>query len=246
MKVMVLAGGKATRLYPLTLHTPKQLLMLNGFPMIYYLLDHCKRNRIRDFIICVNPEHKTHFINALGSGSFLGVNISYSVSPEDFGTSGRILSAKNLLKGEDDFIVYYGDIICNLNLESMIKYHHERRRADNCVATQAITNSSFVSFGGCFKDSNNRILSFREKPRISEISDFHVSIGIGVYDSRIFKYCKPKDDLARETIPHALEKGEHVYGFPVKVPFYDIGTFSSIQEASEVIRRRSVSLGAEK
>lgn len=238
MKALILAGGKGTRLYPITLYMPKQLIMINGYPVIYYIMDHCVKNGVSEFIICIDLAKKEHFFNALGDVSRFGLDVQYSIASERYNTAGRVLHAKKLIKNEDNFIVYYGDIITDFDLKTMIHFHEAMVAQDNCIATMGVTNNSQVSFGGGFMN-NGRIVSFREKPKISEISNFFISIGIGVYNSRIFKYCRPEADLAGNVIPSAIKNGENVYGFKIDEPFYDIGTFANIETVSRKWRARA-------
>lgn len=242
MKALILAGGKATRLYPITLYMPKQLIMINGHPVIYYIMDHCAKNGVSEFIICTDLAKKKHFFNALGNVSRLGLDIQYSTAPERYSTAGRVLRAKKLLGNEDNFVVYYGDIITGFDMKSMIGFHEVMVAQDTCIATMGVTNSSQVAFGGGFMENNGRINSFMEKPKISEISNFVINIGIGVYNSRIFKYCRPEADLAGNVIPSAIKNGENVYGFNVDEPFYDVGTFASIETVSRNLHKNLLNL----
>jgi NDP-sugar pyrophosphorylase family protein len=242
MKALILAGGKGTRLYPITLYMPKQLIMINGYPVIYYIMAHCVKNGISEFIICTDSCQRKHFVNALWDISRFGVHIEYSIAPKTFGTAGRVLHAKKLIKNKDNFVVYYGDIITEFNLNSMIHFHETKVAQDNCIGTIAMTSNSPVAFGGGFMDSKGKMNSFKEKPKISEISNFLINIGIGAYNSQIFKYCAPEADLAGDAIPLAIKNGESVYGFMVDEPFYDIGTFACIETVSKKLHKIPLNL----
>lgn len=246
MKVLILAGGKATRLFPITLFMPKQLIMINGYPVIYYIMDHCVKNGISEFIICTDSARRKHFFNALGDVSRFGIHVQYSIASGRYGTAGRVLHAKKLIKNEDSFIVYYGDIITDFSLKSMIRFHETMVAQDNCIGTIGVTNNSRVAFGGGFIEKSGKVTSFKEKPKISEISNFFINIGIGVFNSGIFKYCRPEADLTGDVIPSALENGENLYGFMVDEPFYDIGTFASIETVSTKLHKVPLNLTVKK
>ena len=239
MKTIILAGGKATRLYPITLYVPKQLIMLNGYPMIHYVIKHCKSNGIKNMVLCISDTHKSDFVNALGDGKYMKTNIEYSVAPEHYGTAGRILHAKKLIGNDDDFIVYYGDMITNFNLKSMIKFHNSMSSDESHICTLAMSGSRKCDFGGGFEiKGTHKIIKFTEKPKVSEISNFKVNTGIGIFKRKILQYCQKKGDLNGDVLPRAIKNGKSVYCFTIKEPFYDIGTFAVIDTLLKEIRRQ--------
>lgn len=242
MKALILAGGKGTRLQPVTQFMPKQLIMLNGRPMIHYIIDHCKKNGINDFIICISDNSlKEHFHNALGDGTYLGANILYSCGPESLNTAGRIVYAKDFIKDEESFIVYYGDIITNFNLREMIDFHKKQSSRNNCICTLAMSNSTNIEVGVGLIDETSKISSFIEKPKISEISNGLVNVGIAVCNQQILKYCGKRADLFGDVIPRIIKQGEIVYSYVIGEPFFDIGTFSGIEKTLKMIRKREIS-----
>jgi len=239
MKALIMAGGKATRLYPTTLFMPKQLVMINGYPVIYYIISHCKDNGINEFVLCIsNNSLKRHFSHALGNGSFLGAKIQYSVAPQLTKTAGRMLRAKKFID-DDNFIVYYGDIITNFNLSSMIKIHEKNVLHDKCICTLAMSDSASLEVGvGMHEKGTSRLICFKEKPKVSDISDFKVNVGIAVCNSRILNYCREDADLFSDIVPYLIERGERIYSYTIEEPFYDIGTFSSIEKVLKDTRRK--------
>jgi mannose-1-phosphate guanylyltransferase len=228
MKTVILAGGRATRLYPLTLHLPKHLLMLSGRPLISYILEHCRKNGLKEFVICVSENVYEDFRNALGTGSSFGVRIKHSAGSQSLGTAGRILNARNLIGEEKHFIVYYGDIITSFDLRHLIKFHLKGFKKDSRLATIALSDASKLEFGVARTDEESRVVQFLEKPRISEISEYQANVGIGVFSRNILDLCKPHSDVFRDTIPKAIEDGFPVSGYPIKHEFFDVGTFASI------------------
>lgn len=237
IKTLILAGGKGTRLYPMTLFMPKQLIMINGHPMIHYIIKHCKNSGIDEFVLCIsNNSFKGHFYSALGDGSSLGVKLCYSVAPQSTETSGRILQAKQFV-GDDDFVVYYGDIITNFNLKSIIEFHRRKVSHDKCICTLAMSDLMPLEFGvGQEDEKTSRIIHFKEKPKISEITDFKVNVGIAVCSPRIIDYCQRDKDLFNDVIPLLLENGECVCSYTIDKPFLDIGTFSNIEKALKMCK----------
>ena len=236
MKVIILAGGKATRLYPTTLIMPKQLVMIDGYPVIHYLLRHCLSNGIRDVTICLSDlALKSEFSHAL-EGRYKGLALSYSITPESYGTAGRISAAARTLRAEA-FVVYYGDIISTFPLARMLRHHRNNRNKPIC--TLAVTKDVEVEFGvASVEIDSNRISKFVERPKISAISNCYVNVGVAVCDSRVIAFCKNRADFFRDTIPEMISKGEMVCAFQI-ARFIDIGTFNSIDSARDFLKSQS-------
>jgi len=236
MKALILAGGKAARLYPITLYMPKQLMMINGRPVISYIINHCKQNDITEFVVCISDNPlKEHFHNALGDGSNLNVKIEYSIAPEYFGTAGRTLYAKELI-GNGLFLIYYGDIITTFDLESMIKFHIDVAQKYNSICTLAVSNLKTVEFGSALYDKHTaKLIAFKEKPKISEISDFRINCGIAVCSHKVIDYCSPKTDFFENTVPKMLKEGAFISCYEIKEPFYDIGSFSALDNVLKTL-----------
>ena len=236
MKALIMAGGKATRLYPMTLFMPKQLIMINGYPVIYYVINHCKKNGVNDIVLCISRNMKRAFSNTLRGDTSKGVKIRYSVAPQSIKTAGRILHAKEFIDNEN-FIIYYGDIITDFNLRSMIEFHKNNVQHNKCICTLAMSGSVPVEVGVGVEDKDGlRIACFKEKPKISDISNFKVNVGITVCTPRILNYCTEDADFFGDVIPHMIDRGESVCCYTIDRPFYDIGTFSAIEKVSEVVQ----------
>jgi len=238
MKAMILAGGRATRLYPLTLHMPKHLLMINGYPIISYIFDHCAENGLKDLVLCVSKDHYQDFRNALGTGTRSGIRLKYSSGPQRLGTGGRVLRARSALGGDAHFVVYYGDIITSFDLRALINEHMEGFPQDGRMATLALSSAARLISGVAKTNEQGRILDFSEKPMISEVSPYQMNVGIGVFSRRILRYCKPQNDLFRNVIPLVLQKGFPVFGHIFHSQFFDVGTFASFERLLGFLPRR--------
>ena len=236
MKALILVGGKATRLYPTTLIMPKQLIMIDGFPVIHYILDHCLKNSIDNVIICMsNSVSHTQFYNAIGT-KYKNLKIDYAVSPVGYGTSGRILSARKYVKNES-FVVYYGDIITTFDLSEMIQRHNKLNVKNNCLASIAVTNNTTLEQGLTKSEKKtSRIIEFIERPKIKAISDFSINVGISVCSNKVLNYCTNKGDFYKDTVPLMIKKREFLSKYDI-TDFIDIGTFSNIEKATKTIRK---------
>lgn len=120
MKAMILAAGKGTRMQPLTLHTPKPLLIAAGKSLIEHQIDRLKLAGITEIVINV-AYLGDKIIQALGDGSQLGVSIQYSEEPEPLETAGAISHALSLL-GEEPFLLVNGDVWCDFPLIELLNH----------------------------------------------------------------------------------------------------------------------------
>src|SRR6267143_804894 len=133
MKAVILAGGKGTRLFPLTTVTPKPLIMIRGRPVIRYIIDHILESGITEVILCHSDQHEDHFRNALGNGNHIGVSIIYSSAPAELATSGRILRCAPILEQDEDFLIYYADILTRFPLRDLLMLHGSTRNDVMCT-----------------------------------------------------------------------------------------------------------------
>jgi len=237
LKAIIMAGGRGTRLYPMTMFMPKQLILIRGHPVLQYIIRHCMRNGVRDFVLCIsNNSFKHHFFNAVGDGSQFRARIEYSIAPEETNTAGRILAARRLVGADRDFLVYYGDIVTNLDLRSMIRLHRQKVRSKGCISTLALSRNARLEVGVGYPDESSRVIDFKERPRLCDVSEHLINIGIAVCNSRIFKYCSSKTDLFADAIPKSIRNNEFVCAYVTSQPFVDIGTFSALESALEIAR----------
>ena len=113
-KGIILAGGKGTRLYPITLGGPKALLPVYDVPMIYHPICTLMLSNIKEILIITTPEDNSSFRNLLGDGSLWGLNIEYTVQAEPKGIAEALLLADDFLNGNPSVLIlgdniFYGD-----------------------------------------------------------------------------------------------------------------------------------------
>jgi NDP-sugar pyrophosphorylase family protein len=125
LKAAILAGGAGTRLYPITTYLPKTLIPIGNRFVIEYIIDYLKSHSVTEIVMLVSDNEFELVKNHLRDGDRFGVTIEYSVA-ERIGTAGALGAAADLVG--DSFVVYYGDVLTDMNLKAMISFHEEKMR----------------------------------------------------------------------------------------------------------------------
>jgi len=227
LKAAVLAGGAGTRLYPITAYVPKSLIPIGSHYVIEYILEYLKHYDVRDIVMLISEKESDLLRNHLGDGKRFAVNIEYSVA-ERIGTAGAIGAAAGLLG--DRFLVYYGDVLTDMNLTDMIEFH-ERSRA---TCTIAMSTSVPMEYGVARVAEDGRVTYFEEKPIIKE---YPVSMGILICEKEVIRYCKPDTDISHEVVPQLIKDGKPVFAYLTSKRHYDIGTFKNLEEAKTLVEQ---------
>jgi NDP-sugar pyrophosphorylase family protein len=227
MKAAILAGGAGTRLQPLTAYVPKALLPIGNRYVIEYIIDFLKVNSIKELVMLVSENEIELIRNHVGNGDRFGVSVEYSVA-DRIGTAGAVSFAGELLG--DRFVVYYGDVLTDMNLREMIRLHEMR----NATCTLALSTAVPIEYGVAKIAPDGRVTYFEEKPILSE---YPVSMGIGIFEKETLSYCRPNTDIAHDVIPRLLSDKRRVYAYLTERRHYDIGTFKSLEEVRALAER---------
>lgn len=225
MKAAILAGGAGTRLYPVTAYVPKSLIPIGSRYVIEYILEYLKHYNVRDIVMLISEKESDLLRNHLGDGKRFGVNIEYSVA-ERIGTAGALGAAASLLG--DRFLVYYGDVLTDMNLAEMIAFHESR----TATCTIAMSTSVPMEYGVAKVAEDGRVSYFEEKPVIKE---YPVSMGIVICEKDVLRYCTPNTDISHEVIPQLLRDNKAVFAYLTSKRHYDIGTFKSLEEVRSLV-----------
>ena len=231
MKAAILAGGAGTRLYPITAYVPKSLIPIGSRYVIEYILEYLKHYHVHDIVMLISEKESDLLRNHLGDGKRFGINIEYSVA-ERIGTAGALGAAGSLLG--DRFLVYYGDVLTDMNLADMIVLHESRR----ATCTIALSTSVPADYGVARVADDGRVTYFEEKPIIKE---YPVSMGILICEKEVLQYCKPNTDISHEVVPQLLIAGKPVFAYLTSKRHYDIGTFKNLEEARTLVEQSKAS-----
>ena len=188
MKGIILAGGNATRLRPLTKITSKQLLPVYNKPMIYYPIETLKRSGIKDILIIVSPQYAGHFLNLLGSGTEMGLNFTYEVQNEAGGLAQAFIIGENFI-GDDDVALILGDNIFDHDFTESVKTFEKGGR----IFAKEVPDperSGVVEF-----DENKKVVSIVEKPEKPKSN--YAAVGFFIYDNRVVEFSKSIKPSAR-------------------------------------------------
>jgi len=221
MKAILLAGGKGTRLRPLTIHTPKPIVPIFNRPFLHYQIDLLKQvPEIDEVILSLNYQPR-RIEEIFGDGSDIGIRIRYVVEPAPLGTGGAIKYAGDKLT--ESVVVFNGDVLTQIDLAAVIRLHRERNAKATIVLTP-VPNPS--AYGLVQTDASGNIQRFVEKPKPEEITTNHINAGIYVLEPDTFDRI-PSDvswSVERSYVPSLIERGETFVGFVYDGYWIDIGT----------------------
>ena len=189
-KGIILAGGKGTRLYPLTRSISKCILPVYDKPMIYYSLATLMMSGIRDILVISTPDDIKNYSNLIGDGKNFGINVSYEIQPSPDGIAQALIIAENFLTNQPSALMLADNIFYGDGLES--KLVESSMRDSSTVFSYEVHDPE--RFGICEIDGNNRVISLEEKPTRPK-SNLAVT-GLYFYDSdapQIAKNIKPSD-----------------------------------------------------
>ena len=221
MKAILLAGGKGTRLRPLTVHTPKPIVPIFNRPFLYYQIDLLRQvPEIDEVILSLNYQPR-RIEEIFGEGEGLGLRLRYVVEPMPLGTGGAVRYAGDQLT--ESVVVFNGDVLTQVDLGAVLRLHRERRAKATIVLTP-VENPR--AYGLVETDAQGNIRRFLEKPGEDEITCNTINAGIYVLEPETFDRI-PKDttwSIERSFFPSLIERGETFVAYVYDGYWIDIGT----------------------
>lgn len=234
MKGIILAGGKGTRLHPLTKVTSKQLLPIYNKPMIFFPLETLMKAGIRDILIIVAPDHAGDFLKLLGSGKDFGCDFSFEVQEEARGLADAFLIGEKFI-GNDNVTMILGDNLFDDDFSESIKTFETGGR----VFAKKVPDPE--RFGVVEFDQDNKVVSIVEKPQQPK-SEFAVT-GMYIYDNSVIEKAKslqpsPRGEIEITDLNNLyLQEGTLDVAF-VEGEWLDTGTFEAMYQATNFVRNR--------
>ncbi len=228
MKAVVLVGGFGTRLRPLTISTPKQMLPILHRPMIEHVLEHLASHGIDEAVLSMG--YRPHaFADAYPDGVCAGVKVHYAIEPEPLDTAGAIRFAANHAGIEDRFVVVNGDVLTDLDLGALVAFH-QSHGGEGTIALQKVEDPS--AFGVVLTDHDAKVLAFVEKPPRDEAPTDLINAGTYVLEPAVLGRIAGgrKVSIEREVFPAMVADGV-LYAMAGDTYWIDTGTPSKYLQA---------------
>jgi mannose-1-phosphate guanylyltransferase len=228
-KCILLAAGLGTRLKPLTNHTPKCLVKIQGKPLLDYWLNLLYKHGITNVLINTHhlSEQVVKFINSVDTP--LEVQLSYE--KELLGSLGTIIYNKNFYKDDESVLVINADNLTNMNLSRFIECHlsHNLDASIGLMETENPSECGIVEM-----DFDNNIIGYEEKPIIPKTNISNA--GVYLFNTIIFRNLEAScvlNDIGNDLLPNLVGRS---YGYLLDEFLIDIGSLSALEKAREKIQ----------
>lgn len=226
-RVVILAGGKGTRLRPFTVTFPKPLVPIGDMPILELILRQLHRSGVRDVTLTLG--HLSELIQAFISQHVRHVlpdlRISCVTEPEPTGTAGSLTLVPGL---DETFLVMNGDLLTNLNFRALVD-HHRASRAELTIASH--TKRVEIDLGVLELDGEGRLVDYHEKPQQSH----RVSMGIYVYEPSVLNLIPRASHFDfPELVLQMLSEKRAVSVYPFDGLWLDIGRPDDYAQAQEM------------
>ena len=221
MRAVVLVGGFGTRLRPLTLTTPKQLLPVAGRPMIERVFEHLAEHGIDDAVLSLGYRADA-FTGAYPDDRCAGVHLSYAEEPEPLDTAGAVRFAALAAGIDERFLVVNSDVMTDLDLSALLAFHADRG-AEGTIALTPVEDPSH--FGVVTTDERGRVQAFIEKPAPGTAPTNLINAGYYVLEPSVIDRIDDdrKVSIERETFPAMVADGT-LYALADDAYWIDVGT----------------------
>ena len=222
--MVIMAGGKGSRLHPQTDNCPKPLLPIAGKPILEHIIERAKVEGFSHFVLAIY--HLGHMIeDHFGNGDALGVKIEYLREESPLGTAGA-LSLLNPLP-EAAFVVTNGDVITDIRYGELLDFHIQH----GATATMAVRVHEWQNPFGVVQTQGTKIIGYEEKP----VSRSHINAGVYVIEPSAIQYLVKSVPCDMPTLFELLRKKEDkVVAYPIHERWLDVGRPDELQKATEL------------
>ena len=238
MKGLVLAGGKGTRLRPITYTSAKQLIPVAGKPILFYVLEDLKEAGIKDVGIVISPETGEDIKKAVKDGSRWGLTIEYILQTEPLGLAHAVKTSRDYI-GNSDFVMYLGDNLVGGGIKNFVKFYKENK--PHCVILLKEVDDP-TRFGVAKIDKDGRVVELIEKPKIPP-SKF-VLVGVYIFSEAVFKAIESIKPSFRgeleitDAIQVLINEKKKVQSFILNDFWLDTGKKDEMLEANYIVLDR--------
>ena len=236
-KGIILAGGRGSRLFPITLSTSKQLLPIYDKPMIYYPLSVLMLAGIREVLIIVNPDDLGSYKNLLGDGSQFGISISYVIQPSADGLAQSFILGESFIGNSNVCLILGDNIFFGENFSAQLEKGIARKKGATIFSYHVNNPEEF----GVIEFDNDKVLSIEEKPKKPKSN--HAVTGLYFYDNDVVQIAKNLKPSARGELEITdvnkayLDNGElYLEKMNRGFAWLDTGTHESLIEAGSFVQ----------
>ena len=224
MQALILAGGKGTRLRPLTVYTPKPIVPVLNRPFLLYQIEILRRTGIEDITLSLNYQ-PDKIEQLLGDGSDYGVKLRYLTEPQPLGTGGAYKFAEDAIR--ETTVVFNGDILTDLDISEVLNFHQEKKAQATIVLTP-VENPS--AYGLVESEADGRVRRFLEKPKPEQLIGLttnNINAGIYILEPDILDLIPADQNISFEynVFPDLLKEEKRFFAFVISKNYWrDIGT----------------------
>ena len=182
MKALVLTAGEGQRLRPLTTNRSKSMLMIAGRPVLQYIIDSLIENDIRDIVIVVG-HGREDLIDHFQMGGDLGVRIRYMIQHKQEGVEHAILTAKEEIEDEEEFLLVHGDVLVEPQMVTRTINNHETMGSKVSMLVTLVSNPE--QFGTVKIDANGIVEKLVEKGGPERYVSNYAVAGVSIFSTKI-------------------------------------------------------------
>jgi mannose-1-phosphate guanylyltransferase len=221
MKAVILVGGFGTRLRPLTLTVPKQMLPMGGVTMLQRVVEHLGGLGVEEVVLSLGYQPEV-FLREFPDGEVAGVPVRYAVEPEPLDTGGAIAFAAREAGIDSTFLALNGDVLTDLDVGELWRFHEQAGGAASIALTEVEDPSRY---GVVPLDADGRVLEFIEKPAPGTAPTHWINAGTYVLEPEVLDLVPPgaRRSVEREIFPELVAQGR-LYGLQAPGYWIDAGT----------------------
>jgi mannose-1-phosphate guanylyltransferase len=228
MRAVVLVGGFGTRLRPLTLGTPKQMLPVVDRPMIEWVVGHLAEHGVDEAVLSLGYRPDA-FTEAYPDATCAGVRLTYAVEDTPLDTAGAIRFAATTAGIDERFLVLNGDVLTDLDIGALVAFH-DAHGGEGTLHLIPVDDPS--RYGVVPTDAEGRVEAFVEKPPRDEAPSHWINAGTYVLEPSVLGRIAPagRVSIERETFPALAAEGR-LYGYEAETYWVDAGTPATYLQA---------------
>lgn len=226
-QIVVLAGGLATRMRPITEEIPKALIEVKGRPFIDHQLELFKQNGITDVLFCIGYRGQ-QIINRCGDGSRFGLNVEYSDEGDKLmGTAGALKKAEQLL--QDNFMVIYGDSYLTTDFQRVANFFNEHDK----TGLMTVFKNTLEYHPSNAAVIDDLIVKYDKETPTPDMK--YVDYGLNMFRKSILDYIPADEVMQLEQLHQELIQEKQLLAFEVQERFYEIGSAKGLKDLEDYL-----------